>query len=524
MLASILLSSILALPALAASPDDWRTKSIYQLVTDRFATPDGSSPQCNTEDRKYCGGTYKGIMNKLDYIQNMGFDAIWISPIVKNVEGATAYGEAFHGYWTEDINSLNSHFGSADDLKSLASELHKRNMYLMVDVVVNHMAATSNPPNFGSFAPFNQQSDFHNFCFIQASDYDNNQTAVEQCWLGDEKLPLADINTEDPNIVSTWNTWIGDLVKNYSIDGVRIDTVKHVRKDFWSDFAKSAGVYTVGEVLHNDTNYVAPYTQALSAALDYPAYFALTTGFQSTSGNLSALAAVVQSGQSVYNNGEHYMGSFLENHDNPRFQSLTQDEALVKNAMTWPFIQDGIPILYYGQEQSYAGGADPANREALWLSGYGEDKPLVQHVKTLNAARKAAATANKDFYTSSLKFLVASTNNLAISKPPMLTLLTNEGASSTPKWNVPDAGFNANEELIDVLTCNKVNADGNGGVSVTGSGGNPQVLMPTSALPKGGSVCPDSAKGAQSSSGQNVVAQVLGAVMAAVLTIAISFA
>lgn len=166
-------------------------------------------------------------------------------------------------YWTQDINKLNDHFGSTDDLKSLSDALHKRNMYLMVDVVVNHMAATSNPPNFGSFSPFNQLSDFHSECFIQASDYDNNQTAVEQYWLGDESLPLADINTEDQNIVSTWNTWIADLVKNYTIDGVRIDTVKHVRKDFWPDFSKAAGVYTIGEILHNDTNYVAPYTREL---------------------------------------------------------------------------------------------------------------------------------------------------------------------------------------------------------------------------------------------------------------------
>ena len=58
---------------------------------------DGSSPTCNTEDRRYCGGTYKGVINKLDYIQNMGFDAIWISPIVANVESKTNLGEAFHG-------------------------------------------------------------------------------------------------------------------------------------------------------------------------------------------------------------------------------------------------------------------------------------------------------------------------------------------------------------------------------------------------------------------------------------------
>ena len=99
MLASTLLSAVLlaTTPVFAATADQWRTRSIYQLITDRFATPDGSSPTCNTGDRKYCGGTWKGIINKLDYIQNMGFDAIWISPVVENVQGKTAYGEAFHG-------------------------------------------------------------------------------------------------------------------------------------------------------------------------------------------------------------------------------------------------------------------------------------------------------------------------------------------------------------------------------------------------------------------------------------------
>ncbi|KAI8992740.1 glycoside hydrolase family 13 protein [Trametes punicea] len=498
MLQLTLFTSLLASSALAASADMWRNRTIYQLVTDRFATPDGSSPPCDTSQRQYCGGTWKGIVNKLDYIQNMGFDAIWISPVVANVEGNTSYGEAFHGYWTQDINSINPHFGSPDDLKALSSALHDRGMYLMVDVVVNHMAGTSDPPNFSVFQPFSSQSDFHAECFV--SNYDN-QTEVEQCWLGDKNVPLVDLDTEDADIVATMNKWISTLVSNYSVDGVRIDTVKHVRKDFWPDFAKSAGVFTIGEVLHNETSYVSAYTQVLDSVLDYPTWFPLVAAFQTTGGNLTALAATVQQAQASYRNGEFMTGSFLENHDQPRFQSLTQDDALIKNAVTWPFVQDGIPILYYGQEQSYAGGPDPANREALWLSGYVEDKPLVHHVKTLNAARKAAIEANSNYLTTAAKFLPSgSESTMAVYKPPMLALLTNGGSSSSPSWTVPDAGYQGNEELVDVLTCNKLNADTNGGVSVQGSGGNPQVLMPTSSLSKSGSVCSNAATGGQASS------------------------
>lgn len=89
----------------------------------------------------------------------MGFDAIWISPIVKNIAGTTGYGEAYHGYWPVDLYNLNDGFGTADDLKALSAALHKRGMYLMVDVVVNHVAATTTPPSltYSGFSPFNAE-------------------------------------------------------------------------------------------------------------------------------------------------------------------------------------------------------------------------------------------------------------------------------------------------------------------------------------------------------------------------------
>lgn len=68
-----------------------------QVMTDRFAVADNSSKPCDTSARKYCGGSWKGITSHLDYIQNLGFDAIWISPVVENLEGETGYGEAYHG-------------------------------------------------------------------------------------------------------------------------------------------------------------------------------------------------------------------------------------------------------------------------------------------------------------------------------------------------------------------------------------------------------------------------------------------
>jgi len=483
-------AALFAIPSLAASASDWKSRSIYQVVTDRFATPDGSSPTCNTGDRVFCGGGYKGITSKLDYIQNMGFDAVWISPIVANFNGTSKYGEAYHGYWPADINALNTNYGSADDLKALSAALHSRSMYLMIDVVVNHLASSTYPPTFSSFTPFTEQTQFHAQCWVD--DY-ANQTNVEQCWLGDENVALVDVDTEDDSIVSTLNTWVKNLVSTYGADGVRIDTVKHVRKDFWPNFASSAGVYTIGEVLDNRTEYVTDYTQVLDAVLDYPGWYPLVAGFQTQYGNLSALADHVTTSQSSYKNGLFGTGAFLENHDQPRFQSLSNDTGRIKNAIAFPFVHDGIPILYYGQEQGYTGNGDPNNREALWLSGYEEDKDLVKHVKAVNFARKAAATSNSAFLTTAMTFPNVSETTMAVYKAPLLALFTNVGSSGSATWSISKTGYSPNTELTEVLTCSKLTTDANGGISATASSGLPQIYIPSTAVTSTSGLCGNAA-------------------------------
>lgn len=93
-----LLSLALYQTTFAASPSDWASRSIYQVLTDRFARTDGSTTAtCNSGDQVYCGGSWQGITNKLDYIQGMGFDAVWISPITAQVQGNTPDGSSYHG-------------------------------------------------------------------------------------------------------------------------------------------------------------------------------------------------------------------------------------------------------------------------------------------------------------------------------------------------------------------------------------------------------------------------------------------
>ncbi|KAG0635963.1 glycoside hydrolase superfamily [Tuber brumale] len=392
---STLISLIgLVASALAADSEAWKTRSIYfvslpqnvpppdvisptnAMVAEdqgygqfkRFARTNGSTTACSNLGN-YCGGTWKGMQNQLDYIQRLGFDAIWITPIVSNTPGG------YHGYWAKDIYSVNTNYGSAADLKSLINAVHAKGMYIMVDVVVNHMGAG----DISTFNPFNSSSHYHRRCRI---DNFNDQSEVERCQIAG----LPDLRTEDNTVRSLLYDWIRNLVSEYSIDGLRLDTVKHVEKDFWSGFTRSAGVYTIGEVFSGDPAYVGPYQNHMSALVNFPMYYSINDCYARKHG-LWNLVGQHNRVNSAFSRPE-LLGTFLDNHDVQRFLSINNDWTLLKNALAYTMLARGIPILYGGTEQAYGGGNDPANREDLWRSKYNTSGDLYTFIQKLMGVKR----------------------------------------------------------------------------------------------------------------------------------------
>jgi alpha-amylase len=220
---ALVLASV-AISAYSKTAEEWKTRTIYQVLTDRFAREDGSTADCH-DLGAYCGGTYKGILKNLDYIKGMGFNAIWLSPIIKNREGG------YHGYWGTDLYSLNERFGSEQDLVNLIRECQKNDIWVMIDVVANHMGPTDQ--NYNGIKPFDKAEHYHDYCIISSEDFNtHNQRNIENCRLAG----LADLKQESPYVETTLLNWISNLVKKYNIDGLRIDTVPEVPKWFWSKF------------------------------------------------------------------------------------------------------------------------------------------------------------------------------------------------------------------------------------------------------------------------------------------------
>eukprot|EP00122_Pirum_gemmata_P005334 Pgem_evm1s4855 len=280
--------------------DKWEKRTIYQVLTDRFAK-EGDQNQCNNLGN-YCGGTYKGLISKLDYIQGMGFDALWISPVIENTDGG------YHGYWAKNLNSYNTPFGSEEELRELIEECHKRNIYIMIDVVANHMGNQPNRDDFSMFEPFNKPEHYHNYCDI--NDW-NNYGQVEQCRLAG----LPDLNQDNTWVRDQLKNWIKKMVTDFKVDGLRIDTIPEVKHEFWYEFVESAGVFAIGEVFNGDMNYVASYQKVgVPSVLHYPMYYTLHDVFQ-RSRSMHAIIQTQDEAKQKFVNTD-VLGVFVDNHDN----------------------------------------------------------------------------------------------------------------------------------------------------------------------------------------------------------------
>ncbi|KAM0195311.1 hypothetical protein ACHAPC_000503 [Botrytis cinerea] len=474
-----------------SNAEAWKRRSIYQVLTDRFAIEDENNPSRGPDHgmREYCGGTWRGIISKLDYIQGMGFDAVWISPvcffsltsvliafthnsiqITKNIEELTEYGTAYHGYWPEDIYSVNPHFGTADDLLALSDALHARGMFLMVDIVVNHMGS---PPtvDYSRYVPFNDSSYYHPQSFI--TNYENQQE-TEEGWLGDEHVPLPDLNTEDPTVVLTLQTWITKLVQRFKIDGLRIDTFKHVRKNFWPDFVRAAGVWSVGEVLSGDPDYLSSYQPYVGGLLDYGTYYPLKRAFHRDGGSMYELTNLLTPQYRSKFRDMQQMSTFMENHDMPRFTNDTNaDLAVVKNAMAWNLLTDGVPIIYYGQEQSYSGDGDPGSRELMWTSNY-NITPLYQYIARLNQIRKLGWDVG--FGTHLTTRLYVEDHVAVTQKGPVLMVLTNLGSQARSKTISTPTMFKNGTIIVDILTGESFRVKRSTNITIVS--GEPRIFLP----------------------------------------------
>lgn len=318
---------------LAAQParHDLTREQFYFVMPDRFANGDtgndrggltGSRLETGydpTDKGFYQGGDLKGMTERLDYIKGLGTTAIWLAPIFRNrpVQGTGKDASAgYHGYWITDFTQVDPHFGTNADLTKLIEQAHRKGMKVFFDVITNHTADTVDyaektygykPKGAYPYLDRNGRP-FDDAAGMAKTDADSfpykpvTTGGKTPSWLNDPTMyhnrgdstyagesttygdfsGLDDLWTERPEVVSGMEKIYEKWVRDFDIDGFRIDTVKHVDLDFWTQWATALDAYAAkhgrkdffmfGEVYSADTAITSPYvTQGrLDATLDFP--------------------------------------------------------------------------------------------------------------------------------------------------------------------------------------------------------------------------------------------------------------
>ncbi|MFF5924512.1 pullulanase-type alpha-1,6-glucosidase [Streptomyces hydrogenans] len=431
--------------ALAAEParQDLTREQFYFVLPDRFANGDTSNDRGGltgsrtatgfdpTDKGFYQGGDLKGLTRRLDYIKGLGTTAIWMAPIFKNrpVQGEGKDASAgYHGYWITDFTQVDPHFGTNDDLKKLIAAAHAKGMKVFFDVITNHTADTVDYAEKkygyrpkGAYPYLDEDGrPFDDRRAVGKVDADSfPYTPVERtgdkvpAWLNDPTMyhnrgdstwqgesaeygdfvGLDDLWTERPEVVEGMKRIYETWVRDFDIDGFRIDTVKHVDLDFWTQWATALDAYAkkrgredffmFGEVYSADTTVTAPYVTRgrLDATLDFPFQDA-ARAFASQSAGADRLAQVFGDDYRYTTDkaNAYEQVTFLGNHDMGRFGTFLKqdnpnasDAELLRRATLaneLMFLSRGNPVIYSGDEQGFTGaGGDKDARQPLFATG-----------------------------------------------------------------------------------------------------------------------------------------------------------
>ncbi len=355
---------------------------IYFALVDRFANgdPRNDGDVDPNDPQAWHGGDLQGLTSKLDYLQALGVRTIWLSPVFQSRRQPFGGYAAFHGYWVQDPERIDTHFGGEQALAELSTQLHRRGMHLLLDMVVNHVSFDS--PLLAQHPEW-----FHHKGGI--TDWDSQEEVQTHDVHG-----LPDLAQERPEVFDYLVGASRKLISAAHPDGFRLDAVKHVPIDFWRRYNArlrelgGEGFITLGEMFDGRPEVLAEVQRqgGFSHIFDFATAFALRDVF---CGNapLSRLAQVLFEDRE-YDDPSRLV-TFVDNHDMPRILSACAgDVAATERALSAQFVLRGTPALTYGTEAGLAGKGEPQNRGDMRFGASGNPE-LFAHIQALAALRAA---------------------------------------------------------------------------------------------------------------------------------------
>lgn len=392
-------------PAATAAPmteyygtrEPFAAHAVYFVLTDRFANGDPSNdhrdqggdnptfdlpvpgaPAGRSANVGYLGGDFRGLLDNAGYIADMGFGAVWLTPIVDNPDQAFTGGDpvawegsftdqgktGYHGYWGVNFFELDEHLPSAGlDFAGLTAGLADHGLVTVLDIVANHGSPSftmpADQPGYGELYDEDGQlvADHQN---LVPEDLDPAGNPLHAFFHAERDLAqLSNLDDTNPAVldyfVSAYSKWIGQ-----GAGAFRIDTIRHVPHAFWKQFtdrirAEHPGFFMFGESFDYEAGKIAPHTWPENGAvsvLDFPLKERLDAVFGRQQRGFEHLADALHLVDGPYANPYELM-TFYDNHDMPRMDA--SDEGFI-DAHNWLFTARGIPVLYYGSEVGFERG------------------------------------------------------------------------------------------------------------------------------------------------------------------------
>ncbi|HEX7663384.1 MAG TPA: alpha-amylase family glycosyl hydrolase, partial [Polyangiaceae bacterium] len=425
---------------------DWRDAVMYFVFVDRFSDGDSSNncsvngtSQSNQANGNYEGGDWKGVTSKIDsgYFTDLGVNTLWITVPVKNADtdvyqgtgGDNHYYSAYHGYWPTDLSAVEPCFGAQQDLKDLVDHAHAKNLKILFDfgMVLTTVDAPVYQQHNDWFWP-NQNPSGSGDCICgQGCDWNNDGL---RCWFA-PYLPHWNYTNADARNYSV-NAAVS-LAQNYAIDGYRLDAIKQVdsswltqvRSQIQSQIVAKQTIpqrfYMVGETYDfENRDYIKSFvdtTSKLDGQFDFPLRERVVNATLLRNIGMSDLANFLDSNLYYYGVNA-VMSTFIGNHDLPRVIHLGEDTPLwndqasdgkdrnwsnqpglpnyrrpferVANAFGVLMTNQGIPLVYYGDEIGLNGAGDPDNRHMMYFTGWTSDQQFLHdRIATLAKIRAA---------------------------------------------------------------------------------------------------------------------------------------
>lgn len=422
----------------------WREAVFYEIFVRSFYDTDGNGI-----------GDFNGITQKLDYLQELGINAIWLMPIHPS--------PSYHGYDVIDYYAVNPDYGTMDDFKRLLEEAHRRDIHIIIDFVINHTSSQHAWFVDANRGPQAKYRDYYIWSDSGGSSWYPGEDGYYFAFFCD---CMPDLNYRNSavtkDMLKVTDYWLNDI----GVDGFRVDAAKHLieegenrentpsthawYREFYTAYkAQNPQAYTVGEVFNAGSSVVKSYT---GDQLDQIFNFEMSSGFVNSvnGGSNSGITSAVKF--ALQDMPDFNFATFLTNHDQNRLMSVLRgDTGKAKAAATLLLTSPGTPFIYYGEEIGMQGVKPdedirlPMQWSAQANTGFTTGTPWRAPAAEYQEVNAAAQEADPDSLLNHYRSLVRlRRENLAMSRGDIVLLETgNSGVYAFVR--------NSTEEKILVL-------------------------------------------------------------------------